>query len=197
MSSKMINEFCVSLPPWAVDELEQLPEFLPDIEARMHEVIRFSRLNIEHETGGPFAAGVFETDSGKLVTIGVNRVVPGHCSSAHAEIVALSLAQKTLAVFDLGGGGASHQLVVNWRPCAMCYGAVIWSGVRSLVIAGSGPELESTTGFDEGPIHPDWQAELHRRGIDVLDNLLKEEACRVFDQFASSHALVYNARRLS
>jgi tRNA(Arg) A34 adenosine deaminase TadA len=188
-------DFTISLPEWAIAELQALPSHLPTLEERMRHVIRFSRLNFEHNTGGPFAAGVFERDTGKLVVIGVNRVVPSHCSSAHAEVVALSLAQRILQTFDLGAAGMpAYQLVVNWRPCVMCYGAVHWSGIRSLVIAGSGPELEAITGFDEGPIHPQWQAELGRRGIDLIDGLLNAEAIEVFRAFRASGALVYNGR---
>ena len=187
--------FTISLPDWAIDELKLLPSHLPTVEEQMAAVIRFSRLNIENNTGGPFAAGVFERDSGRLVVIGVNRVVPSNCSSAHAEVVTLSLAQKRLGTFDLGGAGLpAHQLVVNWRPCAMCYGAVVWSGIRSLVIAGDGPELEEITGFDEGPIHPEWEAELIKRGIDVTNNILREEALAVYRTFAASGNLVYNGR---
>jgi tRNA(Arg) A34 adenosine deaminase TadA len=159
-------------------------------------IIRFSKLNFEHGTGGPFAAGVFEQHSGKLISLGVNRVVCSNCSSAHAEIMALSLAQKKLETFDLGGYGMPlHELVVIWRPCAMCYGAVLWSGVRSLVVAGSGEQLEKLTGFDEGSIHPCWVEELNKRGIDVFDNVLGEEACEVFRAFAESNNIVYNAPR--
>ncbi|MBZ0293150.1 MAG: nucleoside deaminase [Anaerolineae bacterium] len=161
----------------------------------MEAVIRFSRLNFERNTGGPFAAGVFERDSGKPVVIGVNRVVPSNCSSAHAEVMGLSLAQKILGTYDLGAVEMpAYQLVVNWRPCVMCYGAVFWSGIRSLVIAGSGPELETITGFDEGPIHPDWQDELAKRGIDLVEDVLHDEAVQVFKDFAASGALVYNGR---
>lgn len=188
-------QFTISLPDWAEAELAKLPAHLPTLEERMTAVIHFSRLNIEHNTGGPFAAGLFERDSGKLVVIGVNRVVPQHCSSAHAEVVTLSLAQQKLGTFDLGGPGMpAYQLVVNWRPCAMCYGAVVWSGVRSLALAGSGPELETITGFDEGPIHPHWQTELEKRGIEVIDGVLTDEAVAVFEQFRASGALVYNGR---
>ena len=188
-------EFTLSLPDWAVEELKKLPTHFPTLEGRMREVIRFSRLNFENGTGGPFAAGVFEIDSGKLVVIGVNRVVPMNCSSAHAEVMTLSLAQHILGTFDLGGAGMpAYQLVVNWRPCAMCYGATIWSGIRSLAIAGSGPELEAITGFDEGPIHPEWDKELAKRGIELIDNVLNEEAIAVYHDFAASGALVYNGR---
>lgn len=189
-------EITLTMPDWAVAELKRLPAFLPSLEARMAEVIRFSRLNFENGTGGPFAAGVFERDSGRLVVIGVNRVVASNCSSAHAEVMALSLAQKLLGTYDLGGPGMPvYQLVVNWRPCAMCYGAVLWSGIRSLAIAGSGPELEAITGFDEGPIHPEWDRELARRGIELINPVLTEEALRVYRDFAASGGLVYNSRQ--
>lgn len=162
----------------------------------MRLVVDCARSNFERDTGGPFAAAVFEEESGRLVSLGVNRVVPGQCSSAHAEIVALSLAQRLLGSFDLGAPGLpAHQLVVNWRPCAMCFGAVPWSGVRSLVIAGSGPELDALTGFDEGPIHPEWKAELERRGIQVTEGVLRAETWAVFEDFAKSGRLVYNGRR--
>ena len=188
-------EISISLPEWAQEDLKKLPDVMPTIEERMAAVIKFSQHNFEEETGGPFAAGVFERDTGKLIVIGVNRVVPTNCSSAHAEVVTLSLAQKILGTFDLGGEGMpAYQLVVNWRPCAMCFGAIPWSGIRSLVIAGSGPELEDITGFDEGPIHPDWKGELEKRGIAVTENILTSDAIDVFKAFAASGALVYNGR---
>jgi len=71
---------------------------------------------------------------------------------------------------------------------------VPWSGVRSLVVAGEGPELEAITGFDEGPTHPDWRRELERRGIDVVTDVLRDEAIAVYREFAASQQLVYNGR---
>jgi tRNA(Arg) A34 adenosine deaminase TadA len=189
-------EFTLSLPDWAVEEHRRLPMQTASVEERMAIVIRFSRLNFEKGTGGPFAAGVFERESGKPIAIGVNRVVASNCSSAHAEIMALTLAQKQLGTYDLGGPGMPvYQFVVNWRPCAMCFGATLWSGVRSLAIAGSGPELEQITGFDEGPIHPDWEHELAKRGIELINNVLTPQAVEVYRDFASSGSLVYNSRQ--
>lgn len=192
----VVSQIVLTVPKWVIDELGRLPPFMDTLEERMAAVIRFSQLNHERGTGGPFAAGVFERDSGKLITIGVNRVVDMNCSSAHAEVMALSAAQQILGSYDLGAKGKpAHQLVVNWRPCAMCYGAVLWSGIRCLVIAGSGPELEDFTGFDEGPIHPNWLEELNRRGIKVVDGILREDACRVFVNFKERGSLVYNSRQ--
>jgi tRNA(Arg) A34 adenosine deaminase TadA len=190
------SAFTLTLPEWAAEELRQLPTHLATLEDRMAAVLRFARMNFQRGTGGPFAAGVFERDSGRLVVIGVNRVVPSNCSSAHAEVMALSLAQNILGTYDLGGAGLpDHQLVVTWRTCAMCYGAVIWSGIRSLVLAGDGPELEAITGFDEGPIHPEWDKELAKRGIELIRDVLHDESVQIFRDFAASGSLVYNARQ--
>ena len=187
--------FVLDLPDWAINELNELPEYLRTNEDRMAAVIKFARMNFRYRTGGPFAAGVFERDSGRLIVIGVNRVVPFNCSSAHAEVMAISLAQKQLGAYDLGAAGfLSHQIVVNWRPCTMCFGAVLWSGVRSLMIAGAGPELEEITGFDEGPIHPEWRSELERRGIELVEDVLREEAIGVYKEFSASREFVYNPR---
>ena len=190
------HRIILDLPDWVPAELLQLPEFLPDLEARMAAVLRFARLNTKNQTGGPFAAGVFEHDSGRLIVIGVNRVVPLSCSSAHAEIMALSLAQQRLGVYDLGGPGMpAHQLVVNWSPCAMCFGAVLWSGIRSLVIAGADSEMEAITGFDEGPMPEQWRKELAKRGIELAEGMLREEALADFRTFAASSPIVYNGRQ--
>jgi tRNA(Arg) A34 adenosine deaminase TadA len=193
-----LMKFEIQLPDWAIEENKKLPDCIRDIKDRMEAVIRFSRLNFEHNTGGPFAAGIFEKETGKVVIVGVNRVVPSNVSSAHAEIVTISLAQQILQTFDLGGPGmADYQLVVNGRPCAMCYGSIPWSGVRSVVIGASGSQIESITGFDEGPIHPNWQSELETRGIEVIEDVLAEEACAVFRDFAASGQPIYNGRSKS
>jgi tRNA(Arg) A34 adenosine deaminase TadA len=192
----MATSFQLSLPDWASDALAAAPSHIPDLETRMRWVIDLSRMNFARDTGGPFAAAVFEDATGRVVSIGVNRVVPGRCSSAHAEVMALSLAQQAIGAHDLGGPGQpAHQIIVNWAPCAMCCGAICWSGVRGVVIAGSGPELETLTGFDEGPIHPSWPDELRRRGIAVSDGLLRAEAVEAFRQFSVSGRPVYNARK--
>jgi tRNA(Arg) A34 adenosine deaminase TadA len=188
--------FTLSLPEWLVAILTELPVYYATAEKRMGLVLELARRNALEDSGGPFAAGVFEYKTGRLVAVGVNRVVPSHCSSAHAEVIALSLAQSRLQVYDLGGPEQpAFELVVNWRPCAMCFGAVLWSGIRRLTIAGSGPELEALTGFDEGPMHRQWRAELARRGIILTEDVLRREAIDLFRWFATSGRIVYNARQ--
>jgi tRNA(Arg) A34 adenosine deaminase TadA len=188
--------FTLSLPEWAVAGFAALPEFVATAKQRMRLVLELARRNVLEESGGPFAAAVFEHGNGRLVAVGVNRVMPANCSSAHAEVMALSLAQQRLQVYDLGGPGQPvFELVVNWRPCAMCFGAVLWSGIRRLTIAGSGPQLEALTGFDEGPLPRQWRAELARRGIVLTEGVLRREAIGLFRWFGASGRIVYNARQ--
>ena len=78
----------------------------------------------------------------------------------------------------------------------MCYGATMWSGVRRLVIAGEGPELEELTGFDEGPMVEDWKEQFYDRGIEVVTGVLREEAIAVFAEYgAREDKIVYNGRQ--
>ena len=188
--------FGAAVPEWLLDELTGAPPRLPDDEARMRLVHRLADRNHREGSGGPFAALVVERDTGAVVSAGVNLVLASGLSSAHAEVVAISLAQARRGTWDLGDpAGPAHDLVVNWRPCVMCYGATMWSGVTRLVVAGSGPELEELTGFDEGPVVADWADQFERRGIAVVQDVLRDEALAVFRSYGDRvDAVVYNAR---
>jgi len=197
MSPAPLDSFTVTLPRWVAEELPAGP--LTTDADRMALVHRLAARNPREGSGGPFAALVVESGSGRLVAAGVNVVLASGLSMAHAEVVALGLAQARLDTWDLGGEGLpAHELVVNWRPCVQCYGAALWSGVTSLVVAGSGPELEEITSFDEGPMVADWAEQFEARGISVLDGVLREQAIAVFRDYAAhaaaGNALVYNAR---
>jgi tRNA(Arg) A34 adenosine deaminase TadA len=195
MNREQQQRIRIGLPDWLPRVLPAAGTPFDGLDARMSLVLDLAERNMRACTGGPFAAALFEGDSGVFVAAGVNRVVPESCSAAHAEMVALSLAQQQLGTHDLGGPGMpAMQLVVNWRPCAMCFGALPWSGIRSLVIAGSDDTLERLTGFDEGPIHPQWREQLEARGIAVVDNICYDRACTLFEAFAASGAPVYNGR---
>ncbi|GAA4175199.1 nucleoside deaminase [Gryllotalpicola koreensis] len=196
---ELATGFTLSLPAWVDQVIAAAPETLPTPEERMGFVHRLADRNWREGNGGPFAAIVVERDTGRLVSLGVNVVLSSAVSSGHAEVMALGLAQARLGTWDLGGAGApAHELVVNWRPCIQCYGAAMWSGIRSLVVAGSGPELEEITTFDEGPLGADWAEQFEARGISVRRDVLRDEALAVFRAYReavdSGGLTVYNAR---
>jgi tRNA(Arg) A34 adenosine deaminase TadA len=191
----METEFTLSLPPWLVDLLPGLPRVLATADERMALVNSLADQNFREGNGGPFAAIVVDSVSGELVSVGVNVVLSSGVAGAHAEVMALGLAQRATGSWDLGADPARPlELVVNWRPCVMCYGATMWSGVRALTVAGSGTELEALTGFDEGPMREDWAEQFEARGITVTQGIGRDEALRVFRDYGAADVLVYNAR---
>ncbi len=162
----------------------------------MRFVIALARQNVQRETGGPFASGVFD-ESGRLIAPGINLVVAAKCSILHAEIVALMIAQKALDRYDLSDGGKLHfDLVAAAEPCAMCFGAVPWSGVRRLV-CGARDEDARAIGFDEGPKLKDWAAALSNKGIAVVRDVLRKEAVSVLQGYVAAGGIIYNAGRRS
>ncbi|MFK0106653.1 nucleoside deaminase [Streptomyces sp. NPDC091217] len=127
----------------------------------------------------------------------VNRLAArNHKEGTGGPFAALSLAQIGHGTWDLGAsGGPALELVVNWRTCVMCYGAAMWSGVRRLLIAGHGPEAENLTGFDEGPMREDWIEQFDQRGIEVVTDVLRDEAVDVLRDYGRRpDVVVYNAR---
>jgi tRNA(Arg) A34 adenosine deaminase TadA len=191
---KLATHYSVDLPAWVLDEVADAD--LSTDEAKMALVNRLARRNFLEKTGGPFAALVVE--DGRLVSAGVNLVLASGLSGSHAEVVAIGMAQTAVGTWDLGAGGAKRELIVNWRPCVQCYGATMWSGVTRLVVAGDGPELEQLTKFDEGPMVADWAEQFEARGIEVVQDVLRDEALAVYREYgehvASGDVTVYNAR---
>ena len=191
---QLATAFAASLPDWLIDELPAVPRRLPSVEERMRLVNDLADRNWRAGNGGPFAAIVVDEASGELVSVGVNVVLSSGLTAAHAEVTALSLAQRALGRWDLGADGGVLSLIVNWRPCVQCYGATMWSGVRSLVVAGEGALLEELTGFDEGPVVEDWAQQFEDRGIRVTIGVGHDDAVAVYRTYGASDSVVYNAR---
>ena len=157
-------------------------------------VLDLARRNVASGSGGPFAAAVYEIASGRLLAAATNLVVASACSAAHAEVLALALAQQAVGTHDLGAPGSpAVELVASCEPCAMCLGAVAWSGVRRLACAASGRDAEAL-GFDEGPKPADWAGELRRREIEVVEGVMREAAVAILHAYRAAGGRIYNAR---
>ena len=183
-----------SLPGWVEEFLAEPETVYADVEERMRLVIELSRLNVDHETGGPFGAGIFDLSTNRLVAPGVNLVTTSNLSTTHAEMVAIMVAQRVVGHFDLGGSGRPpYELVASTEPCAQCFGATPWSGVRRLV-CGARDEDARAIGFDEGPKMPDWAEALEERGISVVKDACRDEAAAVLRHYVNSGGVIYNSR---
>ncbi len=187
--------FQLALPTWITDFLGQQPKTFTTPETRMDLVTTLAQLNIQQGTGGPFGAGVFRTDTQQLVAPGVNLVLTSHSSIAHAEIVAIMIAQQTLGSHDLDAVGLPpHELVTSCEPCAMCLGAICWSGIRHLICGARGSDAEAI-GFDEGPKPKNWATALEQRGITVTRDIGRSKATQVLQSYVEQGGKVYNGRQ--
>ena len=178
----------LTLPAWIHEEVDG-NRLYPDAESRIALAIQLSRRNVDHRSGGPFGAAVF-TGEGRLVGVGVNRVVPHNCSAAHAEVMALATSQQRVQSFRLNQSGERYILATSAQPCSMCYGALIWAGIDELLIAARADDVQSLAGFDEGPLPADWKGELEKRGIEVRTDLMRDHARDVLRDYGES-GLVY------
>ncbi|MGH8145620.1 MAG: nucleoside deaminase [Rhodanobacteraceae bacterium] len=177
------------LPEWLARGLD-FGRTYPDADVRIGLAIELARRNVDHATGGPFGAAIFD-DTGALIAAGVNRVESLASSLAHAEIVALVHAQRKLGRVRLNADGRRYTLATSAQPCCQCYGAIVWAGIDELLIAARVEDTESLAGFDEGPLPTDWAGELERRGVHVVRDLHRGEACAVLAEYARRGGELY------
>ncbi len=167
----------LALPAWIHQEVD-IDRPYADDEARMTLVIQLARRNVELNTGGPFGAAIFNSE-GRIVSVGVNRVMPQNCSLAHAEIMAFMTAQSRLQRFRINDGGGRYTLATSAQPCCQCYGASFWAGIDEMLIGARSEDVQQLTEFDEGPLPADWVGELVKRGISVKRDIMRESAREV------------------
>jgi tRNA(Arg) A34 adenosine deaminase TadA len=178
----------LTLPGWVAPHVAAWPE-APDEIARMRLVLGLARENVERDGGGPFAAAVFA--EGRAVAVGINRVLAEMNSLLHAEVLAIMLAEHRFASHNLGAAGLPRlELVSSCEPCAMCLGAILWSGLRRVVSGALRADAEQA-GFDEGPVFPASHRYLEARGIDLVHGVLREEAREVFDLYRARGGRIY------
>ncbi len=185
----ILAQLHLTLPAWVHQHVDPLTVCTDDA-AKVAFAIGLARTNVERRSGGPFGAAVFAAD-GRLVSVGVNRVVPQNCSVAHAEMMAYVLAQQRLQRYRLNEDGHRFVLASSAQPCCQCYGATVWAGVDELLIGARAEDVMELTGFDEGPLPPDWIGELERRGIAVRRDILRDEARAVLADYRDSGGKAY------
>jgi tRNA(Arg) A34 adenosine deaminase TadA len=181
----------IDYPDW-VDSVVDWERHYTSDEERMRLAIAVSRENVVRGTGGPFGAAIFEMESGRLVSVGMNSVVRLNNCTLHGEMMAFMTAQARLGSFTLRHeGGPAHELVTSCEPCAMCLGATLWSGVQRLV-CGAHRDDARRLRFDEGPVFPESHAYLEERGIQIVHGMLRAEANEVLELYRSSSGPIYN-----
>ena len=184
-------EVRVALPAW-VESVVDFDRAYPADDDKMRLAVTLARENVARRTGGPFGAAIFDADTDALVSVGVKSVVRLNNAILHAELVAFMTAQARLGTWSLGlPGGPAHLLATSCDPCAMCLGAILWSGVKR-VVAGAAREDATRLGFEEGPVFPESYRYLADRGVELTRGVLRDRAREVMEQYRRQGGVVYN-----
>ena len=72
----------------------------------------------------------------------------------------------------------------------MCFGAILWSGIKRLYYSVSSDDVEKITGFDEG-YKPDWIEQFNKRGIKVFPLILPEYGIEVLEKYVKEGGVIY------
>jgi tRNA(Arg) A34 adenosine deaminase TadA len=187
-----LPEIRIACPDW-VEDVVDLDRTYDNDADRMRVAIACARENVLRGTGGPFGAAIFNAGTGALVAVGVNLVVPLNNSSLHAEIVAFMMAQAALGTYTLQADDMPpHEMYTSCEPCAMCLGAVLWSGVSRVVWSATRDDADSIS-FDEGPVFAASYEYLRARGIAFVGGVLRNEGQAVLSLYNARGGPIYTA----
>lgn len=149
---------------------------------------RLLRLAIEvssrsRERGNhPFGA-VLADDDGAVLLEAENSVVTTRDVTGHAEMNLIRTASSTLPLEVL----ERATVYASTEPCAMCAGAIYWSGVGRLVYAMAETDLLSLTGSHPGNPTLDLGCRLvlesGQRSVEVVGPALAGEAIAIHEGF--------------
>jgi tRNA(Arg) A34 adenosine deaminase TadA len=143
---------------------------------RSFDVARRARLNGNH----PFGA-ILVSAAGKVLMEVENGFMPDRDMTGHAERLLATQASKQFAPEVLAG----CTLYTSAEPCAMCAGAIYWSGIGRVVFGLTERQLKSMTGNHaenptlDLPCRTVFAA--GQRHVEVIGPLLEDEAAALHD----------------
>ena len=134
---------------------------------------------------GEFPVGCVIVNENKIIASGL-RTGTAHKNSTneidHAEILAL----RQLSSIKMNGDPRKTVLFCTMEPCLMCFGAILLSGIRTIVYAyedamGGGTHVDLS---ELSPFYKDIQ-------IKVIPHILREESLNLFQTYFSNPENTY------
>lgn len=138
----------------------------------MKRAIELSREHMENGDGGPFGAIVVM--EGRIVGEGWNCVTSTQDPTAHAEVMAIRHACRTLGNFELRGA----YLFTSCEPCPMCLSAAYWARVDRIFFAAT-REDAARHQFDDDFIYREIPLPREKRQIPMAQ-IGRDDAYEVF-----------------
>jgi len=140
--------------------------------------IKFMKIAIElsinsvKNGGGPFGCVIVNNNS--IIAEGSNEVTLSNDPTAHAEIVAIRKACKSVNSFNLEGS----EMYTSCEPCPMCLSAIYWSHI-DIIYYGNTRLDAAKIGFDDNFIYNELSKDLSIRKI-PMKQINKDEAKKAF-----------------
>ncbi len=112
--------------------------------------------------------GCVVVHNNKIISRSSNMVELLNDSTAHAELIAITSAQNNLNSKNL----KNCTLYTTLEPCMMCYGAIYWSKIKTIVYGAS----DQKRGFSKHIVNVD-------RDIKIIKGVLEAESKELLDSF--------------
>ena len=144
----------------------------------MREVFAVARRARAHGNR-PFGA-LLVAGNGAVLAAAENSQVSDDQVFAHAE---MNLLQRAVQQFSPDVLAAST-LYTSAEPCAMCAGAIFWSGISRLVFGLSGDRLHEMSGFSPQMLVASARDVLGRTGrqVEIIGPIFEAEAEAIFGE---------------
>lgn len=121
----------------------------------------------------PVGAVVVHKPTGQIIGEGYNRRETDHSPLAHAEVLAIAQASKTLGGWRL----VQSALYVTLEPCPMCAGAILHARLDQLIFGTRDPKGGAVRSVQELFALPyNWKPE-------IMEGLMQEECAQVLRDF--------------
>lgn len=134
--------------------------------------------NLKTNVGGPFGACIVK--EGKIIGRGSNHVLKNNDPTAHAEVMAIRDACKSINSYDLSG----CELYTSCYPCPMCLSATIWANIKKIYYGNTSIDAENI-GFRDDFIYEYINKRNDENNNDTLELkcIDREETIKTFNEF--------------
>lgn len=144
----------------------------------LERAIELSEMGMKEEKGGPFGCVIVK--DGKIIGEGCNEVLATNDPTAHAEVVAIRNACKTVGSFQL----TDCDVYTSCEPCPMCLGALYWARPRRIIFANTKNDAADID-FDDQFIYNEIETPVEKRQIQFI-HLANQRALDVFAQWKNN-----------
>ena len=149
---------------------------MSDHEKFMTRAIELAQAGSDNNLGGPFGCVIVR--NGEIIGEGNNQVTSTLDPTAHAEVVAIRAACKTLSSFQL----EQCTIYTSCEPCPMCLGAIYWARAERIFIACNRQDA-AQAGFDDEFIYEEISSEDFASRRVPMSMLMREQGLAVFQSW--------------